>query len=1058
MNILNYFISRTKLVNMLTIGILLVGVLSLGRIKREAFPKVDFDIVFVVTIYPGAAPEDVELNVTIPIEDSIRGVSGIEKVESVSREGYSSVQVTLDPDVLDKEKVKQDIQKAVDQVIDLPPEVENRPVIWELKTDNFGVIQVSLSSAELSEQEVRQYGRALKKKLEGLSAVARVNTLGFRQREIQILVDLAKLPLNYLSLGDIVNLIRARNVRIPAGTVRGQGGATSVVTEAKFKTLQDVENMILRTNFEGQRVRVRDVAQVKDSFEEYRDLIKMNGDLGVTLEIIKKVKADGLRTIDQVKTAVEAFKREAPEALNVYYINDTSRATRSILGIVTVNAAFGMILVVAVLLVFLNFRTAFWTAVGIPLSLFITLFVMLVFDVSLSGNSMLGMIIVLGMLVDDAIVVAESIYRYRLQGFSAYEAAKEGLRVVALPVLVTVMTTIIAFAPLFLLPGIPGKFVLPVPLVITFALLASLFESYFILPNHLTGHVQKTQAAETSALKERSWFPALREAYGRLLDVALHHRVILILTFVVFFIGSVFFAVMKMKFVLFPTRTVEQTICYIEAERETSLAKMDELTRRVEDVLRAQPQGAISSFTTQIARGRWEIPDNENVATMTVNFPPAAEQAHDPRKVVQAMKDAMAQIPEFIETRFEYAQGGPPVGGDVEVKIIGNDNTQRAEIVGKTKDYLSGLAGVTAVESTDKAGKPEFALEFDFEKLARFGLSAQDVGLTVRTALEGSIVSRTYTPDERIDYRVLLRAQDRRTLDTIRKLHVTNQQRNLVPITEVVNLREKETVAKIDHLNGDRVTTIQGNLDKTKVTPIEVSGKLAAYIPGLLKAYPGFRYELGGEAKESQKFILEISVAFLVAVLAIYFILALLFNSFLQPLIVIFTIPFGIVGVIWIFFLHGLDFSFLTLIGVVGLSGVVVNDSLIMVDYINHLIRQKGCRSFEDYIRAVVEGARTRLRPIILTSLTTIAGVLPTAYGLGGYVETIAPMVLAIGWGIIFASTLTLFLLPGLYLLEVQAEMRLAGWLPGLPLKTQCENPFAEVAKPARRKRAPGKS
>ncbi|MEW6516120.1 MAG: efflux RND transporter permease subunit [candidate division FCPU426 bacterium] len=1054
MNILNFFISRTKLVNMLTIGILLVGVLSLGRIKREAFPKVDFDVVFVVTIYPGAAPEDVELNVTIPIEDRIRGVSGIDKVESVSREGYSSVQVTLDPDVLDKEKVKQDIQKAVDQVIDLPPEVENRPVIWELKTDNFGVIQVSLSSADLSEQEVRRFGRALKKKLESLPTVARVDTLGFRQREIQILVDLAKLPFNYLSLGDIVNFIRARNVRIPAGTIRGQGEAKSVVTEAKFQTLQDVENMILRTNFEGQRVRVKDVARVEDGFEEYRDLIKMNGSLGVTLEIIKKVNADALRTIDQVKAAVDDFKTGAPETLRINFINDTSRATRSILGIVTLNAAFGMILVVAVLLLFLNLRTAFWTAVGIPLSLFLTLFVMLVFDVSLSGNSMLGMIIVLGMLVDDAIVVAESIYRYRLQGLSAYEAAKEGLRVVALPVLVTVVTTIIAFAPLFLLPGIPGKFVLPVPLVITFALMASLFESYFILPNHLTGHVQKSQAAgEAAALKERRWFPALREGYGRLLDLALHHRLILVMLFIVFFVGSVVFAVVKMKFVLFPTRSIEQVTCFIEADRETSLVKMDELTRRVEDVLKAQPQGAISSFTTQIARGRWEIPDNENVATMTVNFPPAAEQTHDPNQVIQAMKDAMAAIPEFIKTRFEIAQGGPPVGGDVEVKIIGNDNAQRAEIVGKIKAFLASLAGVADVESSDKTGKPEFALEFDFEKLARFGLSAQDVGLTVRTAIEGSIVSRTYTPDERIDYRVLLRPQDRKSLDTIRQLHVTNQQRNLVPITEVVNLREKETVAKLDHLNGDRVTTIQTNLDKQRVTPLEVSGKLAAFIPGLLKAYPGFRYELGGEAKESQKFIVEISIAFLVAILAIYFILALLFNSFLQPFIVILAIPFGIVGVIWIFFLHGLDFSFLTMIGVVGLSGVVVNDSLIMVDYINHLIREKGCHSFEDYLRAVVEGARTRLRPILLTSLTTIAGVMPTAYGLGGYVEAIAPMVLAIGWGIIFASTLTLFLLPGLYLLEVQFEMRLAGWFPWLPLKTQCADPFAGVEKPRSRRR-----
>ncbi len=1047
MNILNYFIGKTKLVNMLTIAILILGLISVQKIKREAFPKVDFDIVFVVTIYPGAAPEDVELNVTLPLEEQIRGVAGIDKVESVSREGYSSVQVTLDPDILDKEKVKQDIQKAVDRVIDLPSEVENRPVIWELKTDNFGIIQVALSSDRLSEQEVRRFGRELKKKLEGLPAVARVETLGFRQREIQILVDLAKLPMNYLSLSDIVRLISSRNVRIPAGTVRGQAEAKSVVTEAKFRTLEDVRNMILRTNFEGQRVQVKDIGRVEDTFEEYRDLIKMNGALGVTLEVIKKTNADGLRTVDQVKEAVESFRRKAGDDLQMNYVMDTSRATRSILRIVSTNALLGMILVVATLLLFLNFRTALWTAVGIPLSLGLTLFIMVLTDVSLSANSLLGMVIVLGMLVDDAIVVAESIYRYRLQGYSPLEAAREGLRVVAAPVLVTVVTTILAFAPLFLLPGIPGKFVLSIPLVITFALLASLFECYFILPNHLTSHVQKKPGNPDQGLREKRWFPPLKEKYLRLLSVALHHRVILISIFVVLFLGSLAFAFTRMKFVLFPQQSIEQTVCYIEAERETSLAKMDALTRRLETVLRRQPRGALSSFTTQIARGRYQIPDNENVATLTLNFPPAAQQTYDPHRVNAALQAEIAKIPEFIKVRFENQQSGPPVGGDVEIKIIGNDNRQRAEIVERTKAWLQAIPGVTDLESSDKAGKPEYALEFDFEKLARYGLNALDVGLTVRTALEGSVVSRTYTPDERIDYRVILQPQYRRSLDTIRKLYVTNQQQNLVPITQVVSLKEKTTIAKIDHLNGDRVTTLIANLDKKRVTPIEVSAKINRYLPEMLGRYPGFRYELGGEAKESQKFFAEISLAFLFALLAIYFILSLLFNSLLQPFLVMIAIPFGIVGVIWTFYFHGLEFSFLTLIGVVGLSGVVVNDSLVMVDYINHLIREKGCKSFEDYIGAVVEGAGTRLRPIILTSVTTIAGVMPTAYGLGGYVESIAPMVLAIGWGILFASTLTLFLLPGLYLLEVQFEMKISRWFPWMPLKTQCDLPVAQIAR-----------
>ncbi|MBN1595563.1 efflux RND transporter permease subunit, partial [candidate division FCPU426 bacterium] len=773
--------------------------------------------------------------------------------------------------------------------------------------------------------------------------------------------------------------------------------------------------------------------------------------------VVKKSNADVLRTIDQVKETVAQFQKKAGDALRVDYIDDFSVGTRSILKIVIANALLGMILVVATLLVFLNFRTAFWTAMGIPLALCLALFVMVLSDLSLNGNSLLGMVIVLGMLVDDAIVVAESIYRYRLEGLSAYEAAKKGLKVVVAPVFVTVTTTIIAFAPLFFLPGIPGKFVLPIPLVITYALLASLFEAYFILPNHLTGHtLQKATPDASEKLADRKWFKNLQAGYLRLLNLALHHRVILIGIFIALFVGSLFYAAVKMKFVLFPQTTIETSTWYLEAQRDTSLEKMDGLTRQLEAILARQPQNAILSYSTRIGRGRWDMPENENVATLVVNYPPAAEQKYDPGKIVAELEKILNHMPEMQEWRHEVARGGPPVGGDVEIDFIGNDNQRRSELVKKVAQFLRGLEGVTDVESSEKAGKPEMALEFDFRRLARYGLNAADVGLAVRTALEGTIVSRTYTPEERIDYRVLLQKKDRESLDTIKRLYVYNAQRVLVPITHVVRFKERTTMVKIEHLNGDRFTKITANLDKKKITPLEAVGRLNAYLPGIMREYPGFRFQLGGEAKESQAFFTEVAVAFVIAVLAIYFILSLLFNSFLQPFIVMITIPFGIVGVIWTFAIHGLEFSFLTLIGIVGLSGIVVNDSLIMVDYINRLVREKGCRNFQDYLDAAMQGAKTRLRPIILTTLTTAAGVMPTAYGLGGYIESLAPMVLAIGWGITFASTLTLFLVPGLYVLEVQFEMLLTRLIPALPLKTQCAMPLSLLennARPLVRKR-----
>lgn len=1052
---LSAFAEKTKLVNMLTVLVLVMGLFAVQTIRREGFPKVDFEIVFVNTVYPGASPEDVEVNVTLPLEERLRGIDGLKNIRSVSRDGLSTITLTLEPDAPDPKGIKDEIQKAVDQVTDLPPEVVARPAVWELKTDNFAVLQIALSSNRLSEGELRAAGRDLKKRLERLSRVSRIELEGYRQREVQIQVDGRKLQPNFISLADVVNILRARNVRVPAGDIRDADRTWSVVTEAKFRDLEDVKNTILRTNFEGQRVRVRDIARVEDTYERYQELVKMNGDLGVTLNVLQKGNADTLRTVDQVRKATEAFRREMGDRLSVAYINDVSKATRSTLGIVVSNALLGMVLVVAVLLVFLDWRTAFWTTLGIPFALAVTLFLMVLGDVTLNTYSLIGLVIVLGMLVDDSIVIAESIYANRQRGLPPLEAARKTLNAVALPVLATVSTTIVAFLPFLLLPGILGKFIRPIPVTITVALLGSLFEAFFILPNHLSTHAIRRNKAAADVPDERRWFAPVLEAYGRALSLALHHRGVLFGLFVAILIGSVGYAATRMKFELFPQQSLEMTVFYLEAEKGTSLEKMDELTRRLERVAGSQPAGSVDSFTTQIARGRNDLRENENLATFTLYFPPAAEQkVKDPRVIVAEVKRELAAIPEFIRSTAEEQKYGPPVGSDLEVRLIGNDNARRAEWVAETERFLAGIEGVTDIENSTTEGKPELNLSFDFERLARYGLTAAEVGLALRTALEGTIVSRTFTPEERIDYRVLLEPAQRRDPGTLNRMFVTNQQRNLVPIRDLVRITTRPTIAKIDHYNGDRITMIYANVDRSRgLTPVDMNRRLQRFLAESLQRYPGFSFELAGEARESADTFRNVGLAFLLALVLIYFILVLQFNSFFQPLLIMFTIPFGIVGVIWTFAIHGLSFSFLAFISLVGLAGVVVNNAIVMVHRINTLVRERGCSDFEHYLAAALDGGKGRLRPILLTTITTVAGVLPTAYGVGGYVESVAPMVLGLGWGLLFSTVLTVFLVPGLYVLEVQLEMKLARWVPWLPLKTQCENPFAEVAPPLRRPR-----
>ncbi|MBW2366083.1 MAG: efflux RND transporter permease subunit [Deltaproteobacteria bacterium] len=375
-----------------------------------------------------------------------------------------------------------------------------------------------------------------------------------------------------------------------------------------------------------------------------------------------------------------------------------------------------------------------------------------------------------------------------------------------LPVLVTVITTILAFGPLIFLPGIMGKFAVVIPLVIIYTLLGSLVECYFILPNHLISHaIRKETNIEGNdgkiitapeevkeKLGERKWFVKLQEKYISRLEIALDHRFILIGIFVFLFIATITVALVFMKFELFPQTTIEQVSFYFEAEKGTPLFKTEKLTRKIEKILLNQPDGVVDSFSTKIARGMYDVPRSENFATLTVFFPPAALQIKDPGGVIDEIKKAALYMPEIKKTSVRIGRRGPPLGADIEINIIGNENKKRGELVEKTVGFLKEISGTYDVESSEVSGKPELVMNFDYEKLARYGLTAASVGMTVRTALEGTIVSRSYTPDERIDYRVLLQKKYRQEEETLKKLYVTNSSRNLVPITDVVKISENE--------------------------------------------------------------------------------------------------------------------------------------------------------------------------------------------------------------------------------------------------------------------------
>ncbi|MDH3217726.1 MAG: efflux RND transporter permease subunit, partial [Candidatus Krumholzibacteria bacterium] len=519
---IRFFAERHLLANLLTIFIVLLGVSSFTRIKRDIFPSVDLDRLVITTRYPGASAEDVELNVTNPIEDELTGVDGIDQMTSYSMENISVINVALDPDAKDKEKIKRDIRDAVDRVTEFPKEVTDSPYIKEIKSENFEVIVVGLTG-DVPYSELRGLAKEFEKKLEDIRGVSRVEKSGYLDREIKVEVSQAAMERYQVSMREIVNAIQMRNVRATGGSFESYTSDKNIVALAQFRDPKQVEKVTVRSTFEGPHILVKDLAVITDEFEPEKTRFHMNGETAIAFTVFKKNSADVIRVVNAIKELMERERERLPEGVELTYSYDMSRYVKTRLSVLSTNALIGLFLVVLVLFTFLNFRMAFWVAMGIPLALLGVVFVSPFFDVHIEIISMTGMIIIVGLIVDDAIVVAENIHRRRELGDSPVDAAVKGTRGVIRPVFATIVTTVLAFTPFFFMSGIMGKFMFSFPLVIVAAVLISFVEVILILPAHVTAG--KSYAANPGGLKNRrSWFDAVKRRFQRLIVYVLAFR------------------------------------------------------------------------------------------------------------------------------------------------------------------------------------------------------------------------------------------------------------------------------------------------------------------------------------------------------------------------------------------------------------------------------------------------------------------------------------------------------------------------------------------------------
>lgn len=1006
-----FFAERHILATLITLMIVLLGLSTLMHIKRDSYPEVSYGVMIISTRYPGASPEDVELNVTNKIEDELKSVAGIEKITSFSMENISFVRVQIDINESDQEKIKTEIREAVNKVTDFPKEVTESPQVTEIKISLVPIIEVGLTG-DVPYKELREHARIFEKKLKVLPGVSRIDRFGYRTREIKVEVSPRAIEQYQIPMREIITAIQSRNIRGTTGSFESYTSEKDIVTLAQFRRPVEVGNVIVRSTFDGPQVKVKDLAIIKDEFQDERVLSRVNGKSAISLVVYKSESADVIRTCDRIKSLVEKESKILPEKVKLLYANDFDRYVKNRFNVVLSNGLIGFILLLLVLPIFLNFRLSFWVAMGIPIALLGTIFMLPLFDVYLDSLTLMGIILVIGIIVDDAIIIGENIASHRERGKSPIDAAVDGIHEVFSPVITTILTTFLVFAPMFFMSGMMGKFVFVIPLSISLALFISLGEAVVALPAHIAHGMGKHSPKKEG----KHWFHVFSEAYRRVMKHVLKLRYVLVIIFAALLLTSFWYAANYMKFMLMPSDMADRFYVYAKLPTGTSLKTTSEKVKEVEQLINDLPKDEKASFVTrvglQILDGFISM-ESESGAQLTVDLTPYAERSRTADQIVDELRKKTDKLEGFKEINYLIESGGPPLGRDVILRFAGSDDAMRKQLADSVESYLSSIKGVKDITRDDTPGKDQVEIKINYSKLSRLGLTVADIAQNVRIAYDGDVVTSVRYGDEDVDFRVMLQERARKRLNYLRDLQIPNRQGRLIPLKEVAWLKTGPGPSDYRHFDGDRTVMVEANVDKEVITPVEVTNAVINHFD-LDKDWPGMRFIVGGEAMETGKSMESLMRTMLIAIIGIYFLLVLLFNSLTQPFLVMAAIPFGVTGVIAAFAFHGEPFGFFSVLGIIGLSGVVVNDSLVLVSHINTLKKSRPKASIKEI---VADGTADRLRAIVMTTITTVVALLPLAYGLGGTDPWMAPLALALGWGLLFASPLTLVLVPCFYVI-----------------------------------------
>lgn len=995
--------------NLLMIVLLLGGFFMSSKIKREVFPAFDLDKISIRIAYPGASPEEVEQGIVLAVEEAIRTIEGIQEINATATEGSGLIQAELRDDA-DPQKALQDIQQEVDRITTFPIDSEE-PVI-SLDAIKRQVLRLNIYG-QVGERALRENVEKIRDRLLQAEGITQVEIRGGRDFEVEIAVPSEQLRKYKITLSQIASTIKSASLEIPGGKLETEAGEILLRVKNRRNWADEFARIPIISSENGATVYLQDIAVVRETFEDATRIASFNNAPAIQLYVYRVGDQTPIGVSEATHKAMESIELDLPEAIKWAISSDRSDIYKQRLELLLKNAFIGLSLVLLLLGIFLELKLAFWVTMGIPISFLGCLLFLPFFDVSINMISMFAFIIALGIVVDDAIIAGENIYEYRQLGFSRVEAAIEGAKDVAVPITYSILTNIVAFLPMAFVPGVMGKVWRVIPFVVITAFLISLIESLYILPAHLAHSKPNGRNPLTRVMGrfQQSFsgylLSFIKNIYGPLLEKILSVRYLCVALLVaVLIITASYVKSGRMRMILAPRVESDRAVATATLPYGSPTTEMqrvrDQLIRGIEKVAKENGGDKLLESTYALI--------SDNVVEINGYLTPPAIRPLSTGEVTKLWREATGPVMGLQFLRFESDRGGPGSGAAISVELSHRDIAVLDQAGTYLAEKLNDFSAVKDVDSGYTPGKIQFNIKLNSwgESL---GLTTTEIGRQIRNSYQGAIALRQQRGNNELTVRVRLPKNERDNEYTIESFLVATPAKTFVPLQEIATVDKGRAYTSIKRRDGRRTITVSANVNPIGEAPVVLSSLNSDVLPELTRVYPGLTYGYKGRQADRKESVANLLKGFLFALGCIYFLLAIPFRSYIQPVIVMIAIPFGMIGAVIGHLIMDYHLSLMSLMGIVALSGVVVNDSLVLVDFAN---KQKN--SHTGAKEAIKKAGIRRFRPVLLTTLTTFGGLAPMIFETSRQARFMIPMAISLGFGILFATVITLALVPCLYL------------------------------------------